>query len=111
MVHHQRRYTVRELERKFEGGGFEIIKASYINFFLFPLIFCALMAKKLREKIQPPSDTETRFNTDVKMPGFLNAAFATLFSAERFVLRRLNAPTGHSLILLARKPAASGGTA
>ncbi|MEE9392348.1 MAG: class I SAM-dependent methyltransferase [Planctomycetota bacterium] len=104
MVHHQRRYTVGDLKRKFRREGFEIEKGSYINFFLFPLIFTLVMLKKVQEKINPPRDEETRFNTDVKMPAWLNRLFATVFSAERFILRHLSAPTGHSLILMARKP-------
>jgi SAM-dependent methyltransferase len=104
MVHHQRRYTVGDLKRKFRRAGFEIEKASYINFFLFPLIFAALMVKKVRERLSPPSAAETRFNTEVPLPGPLNAFFAFVFSSERFILRALSMPFGHSLIVLARKP-------
>lgn len=104
MVHHERRYTVGDLKRKFRETGFSIVKASYINFFLFPLIFCALMVKKVQEALNPPSDDETRFNTDVPMPGPINRLFTALFSAERFVLRGLSFPTGHSLIVLVQKP-------
>lgn len=104
MVHHERRYTVGELKRKFREAGFQIVKSSYINFFLFPLIFAALMVKKVKEKLNPPSDDETRFNTDVPLPRPINALFAGLFSAERFVLRGASFPTGHSLIVLVRKP-------
>jgi SAM-dependent methyltransferase len=105
MVHHQRRYTIGDLKRKFRAAGFEIEKASYINFFLFPLIFCALMVKKVREKLSPPRDDETRFNTEVPLPGPLNALFAFIFSFERFILRFMSVPVGHSLILMVKKPA------
>ena len=108
MVHHQRRYTVGDLKKKFRGAGFEIVKASYINFFLFPLIFAALMVKKVQEKLNPPSDDETRFNTDVPLPGPINALFAALFAAERFFLRAASFPTGHSLIVMVRKPLKAG---
>lgn len=108
MVHHQRRYTVGDLKRKFRAAGFTVEKASYINFFLFPLIFLALMVKKVRERWSPPEDGETRFNTDVKMPGGLNALFRGLFSSERFFLRFLSFPFGHSLIVMVRKPPVAG---
>ncbi|MEZ6194200.1 MAG: class I SAM-dependent methyltransferase [Planctomycetota bacterium] len=104
MVHHQRRYTTGQLRRKFRAAGFEIERASYVNFFLFPLIFCVLMVKKVQERLRPPRDDETRFNTDVRMPRWLNALFTGIFSAERFVLRAIDVPVGHSVILLARKP-------
>jgi SAM-dependent methyltransferase len=106
MVHHQRRYTVGDLKRKFRAAGFEIEKASYINFFLFPLIFASLMVKKVQERLNPPSDEETRFNTDVALPGWLNSLFTRVFSAERHVLRFVSVPVGHSVILMARKPEA-----
>ncbi|MCA9320317.1 MAG: class I SAM-dependent methyltransferase [Planctomycetes bacterium] len=104
MVHHQRRYTVSELKQKLAQAGFEIEKASYINLFLFPLILPVIMMKKIREKIRPPSDQETRFNTDLKFPKIVNRIFAWLFSAERHLLRFMSFPTGHSLVVLARKP-------
>ncbi len=104
MVHHQRRYTVGDLKKKLRSTGFEVVKASYINFFLFPLTFTAVMLKKVREKISPPKDDETRFNTAVPMPGLLNRMFGGIFASERFILRVVNAPVGHSLIVLARKP-------
>ncbi len=103
MVHHQRRYTLRDLRRKVSASGFEVVKSSYVNFFLFPLILVALMIKKAREAVSPPSDSETRFNTDVAMPGALNKVFAWIFSSERHVVRFMSVPAGHSLIVLARK--------
>ena len=104
MVNHERRYTVRELRRKFREAGFEVVRASYINLFLFPLIFAVLMLKKMQEKLRPPTNDQTRFNTDIDMPSWLNRLFAWLFSSERFLLRFMSFPLGHSLIVLARKP-------
>jgi len=104
MVDHQRRYRVSELRQKCQDAGFEVVKGSYINFLLFPVILVVLMFKKLCEAIRPPTGDDTRFNTDIGIPGPLNGLFAWLFSFERYLLRFMNAPTGHSLIVLARKP-------
>lgn len=104
MVHHQRRYTTGDLKSKFRNAGFDIVRASYVNFLLFPLILPAVLWKKLKECISPPSEEETRFNTDVYLPEIINRFFGWLFSCERFILRCVSAPTGHSLVLLVRKP-------
>jgi SAM-dependent methyltransferase len=104
MVHHERRYTTSGLKQKFSDAGFEIVRSSYINFLLFPLILPAVLWKKFREAIKPPAEEETRFNTDVYLPGILNSLFSWLFSAERYILRYISVPTGHSLVLVVRKP-------
>ncbi len=104
MVHHQRRYTIGDISKKFKRAGFDVVRSSYVNFLLFPIILPAVLWKKFRESISPPTEEETRFNTDVYLPGFLNSLFCWLFSAERYILRCVSAPTGHSLILIVRKP-------
>jgi len=105
-VDHQRRYTVRKLRRRFIDAGFEVVHASYINCFLFPIILPLLLLRKLRELFVKPREDESRLNTEISIPEFLNNLFANIFSAERFVLRWGSLPFGHSLVLLARKPLA-----
>lgn len=104
VVDHQRRYTVRGIRRKFREAGFEVTHASYINCFLFPIILPLLLLRKLREFFIVPAEDESRLNTEIQIPGFLNDLCARIFSAERFVLRRGSLPFGHSLVLVARKP-------
>lgn len=106
VVHHQRRYTRGRLRGVFERAGFEVKQVSHINFFLFPLILPTVLARKVAERISPPRPEDTRFNTDVKIPGPLNALFARIYSSERVVLRGASMPVGHSLALAARKPLA-----
>lgn len=104
VVDHQRRYTLPELRRKLGEAGFAIVSASYINFLLFPAILPLLLARKLRERIAPPREGESRLNTEIRIPGSLNRLCARIFSSERLLLRRASFPFGHSLIVLARKP-------
>jgi SAM-dependent methyltransferase len=103
-VDHQRRYTVRALRHRFSQAGFDVVRSSYINCLLFPVILPLLLARKLREWIVPPGSGESRLNTEIRIPRPLNALCARIFSVERFFLRRASLPFGHSLILLARKP-------
>ena len=44
---HKRRYRKKEVKRKLENAGFNIIKLTYFNHFLFPLIFPFLLAKRI----------------------------------------------------------------
>lgn len=43
---HFRRYTKKELERKLKNAGFEIVKSTYFNAYLGPLIFAFLFLKR-----------------------------------------------------------------
>ena len=56
ITHHVRRYTRPEITAKAERAGFEIVKASYINFILFPLILPAVLAIKAWQALTQPSD-------------------------------------------------------
>lgn len=40
------------------------------------------------------------------MPGPMNRLFTWIMSSERYLLRHLDLPVGHSLLALARRPAA-----
>ncbi len=104
VVHHQRRYTTTRMRRLFESAGFQVEKASYINFFLFPLILPAVLLIKLKERLRPPPPTQNTSNVSVPIAGWINKTLAAIFSFERHVLARISVPFGHSLILIARKP-------
>jgi ubiquinone/menaquinone biosynthesis C-methylase UbiE len=104
IVHHQRRYTASDLERKLRAQGFDVLKASYINFFLFPMILPVVLAVKLWQTVLR-TEPGQRTNVGLPVPLWMNALFAAIFSAERHVLTRLSVPAGHSLLVIARKPA------
>jgi SAM-dependent methyltransferase len=106
VVHHARRYTTGVLRRRVEAAGFEVERASYINFFLFPLILPAVLLIKLNEKIRPPSADDATTNASYAFPKWANAVCRAIFSFESRVLKRVSVPFGHSLILIARKPGA-----
>lgn len=96
LAHHQRRYTKRELQDTLEKAGFRIVRLSYFNFFLFPVVAVARLAKKFLG-----INTGA---TDFFMPSApINSLLASLFSAERYFLRYINFPFGVSIIAIAQK--------
>jgi SAM-dependent methyltransferase len=104
VTHHVRRYTVGEFTEKAERAGLAVVKASYINFLLFPAILPAVLLLKWKQKLSPSADRGAGSNVGIPMPGFVNAALTAVFSSEARLLRWISAPAGHSFIVVARKP-------
>ena len=96
LAHHKRRYNREELRASFVMAGLEPIFISYFNFFLFPAIamFRVLSgAFRLSRNVSDFSAT----------PELLNSMLASIFAAERFLLRFFPIPFGVPLIAVARK--------
>lgn len=95
-AHHFRRYTRHELREKLKSAGLEPMFVSYYNFFLFPpIVFVRFL-----QKFFAPKNETSDFS---RSPKVMNALFASLFGAERFLLRYVRLPFGVSLIAVARK--------
>lgn len=107
ITHHFRRYTLGELQRKSRQVGLEVLKGSYINFFLFPAILPAVLAMKAKQALTRPSDEGAGSNVGIGIPAWVNESLARLFSFEAKVLKTLSVPAGHSVIIVCRKPLAS----
>lgn len=99
VAHHLRRYTAGQLGRVLRSAGLEPRKLSYFNTFLFPLILPAVLVLKLKEMIFGLPDDQTNLSHDFKEP--VNSMFAWLMGAERYLLRHMEFPFGHSLIAMA----------
>lgn len=99
VVHHQRRYTAGHLRVRLQEAGLRVKKISYFNTLLFPLIAAAVVTLKLKEKWfgLPPGET----NLDHEFKGPMNTLFAAIMSSERYLLRHISFPFGHSLIAMA----------
>ena len=104
ITHHVRRYTLGEMIDKLEAAGFEVEKASYINFLLFPVILPIVLLLKAWQAIRRPDDRRAGSNVGITIPRFANELLARLFSSEAAILRVVSAPAGHSLVVVARKP-------
>jgi len=97
--HHRRRYTADELRQKLERVGLYIVKLSYVNTFLFPLIWAGRLALKiLSDGIQVVSENDLH-------PGWSNGLLQAVFAAECPLLRRVNFPFGVSLLCVAKRRA------
>lgn len=106
VAHHFRRYTRREIVAKLRAAGFDVRKASYVNVALSPLIIPAVLAIRTVERVfRIPAGGRT--NLSVSPPRPVNALLAALFAGEQRVLRHVDAPFGHSLFAVARRPLAS----
>lgn len=101
VAHHKRRYTMSALRTKIERAGFKVVHASYINFWLFPIILPAVLFIKLRERVLSGDGQTT--NLSYPLPRWMHGCLAAIFSSERHFVSRRSSPVGHSLFILASK--------
>lgn len=94
MVWTRHRFTKKELENLIVNQKFQVLRSTYINFFLFP--FAVFI--RFFEKIFPKNE-HTLFSSGK----FLNAICAKIFNLERVFLKFLNFPFGLSIICIAKK--------
>jgi len=92
----KKRYAKKELVAQLEKAGFEIEKASHVNFFLLPLA----ILKRLSERVYHPKDIMG--NTFYANP-ILNTLFKNVLFAEAKILPYINFPFGLSVLCVARK--------
>ena len=100
LVHHCRRYTRGQLNRLLRETGFQPMKATYFNAFLFPLILPAVLTVKLKERLFGLPENQT--NLSHPFPEWIHAFFAWFMGSEKHLLRNMSFPFGHSLIAIAR---------
>jgi SAM-dependent methyltransferase len=92
---HKRRYSRKEIRRKLRQEGFDILKSSYFNFFLFfPILIARRMIHLLALKIE--SENEVNFP-------LINFFLKAIFSLEIYVLRYFSFPIGVSIFCVAQK--------
>jgi len=92
-VHNTRRFTRGQAGALLAGCGFKVLKASYWNTLLFPLM--------LLHRLTKHADAES----DVRdYPRWLNAIFSAALAVERAVMRTgLTLPFGGSLLIVAAR--------
>ncbi len=101
-AHHKRRYTTSEIRRKVRNAGFRVRKLTYINTWLFPVIFFALFFIKLKEALFPVKNPD-KTNISFPVPKIVHTVLAKIFSSESCLLKRISFPFGHSLVCIAEK--------
>jgi SAM-dependent methyltransferase len=94
-VHSRHRYTTGEVRALLEGAGLEVVRLSYCNSLLFPL----LLARRTLDRLTG------RAGSDVQLlPAPLEWLFRRLLLLEAAVLRLgLSFPVGASVVALGRK--------
>jgi SAM-dependent methyltransferase len=97
-VHGRERYRKKALKQKLEKAGYQVLRLSYLNFFLFPFIFLVRFTERIR---RPKPDA---IQSDLKaVPPLANGFLFGILKFEAFLSKRINLPWGSSLICLARK--------
>ncbi len=91
----QRRYTRRRLRGLLEGAGLEVLRATYANTFLFPL----LLLRRGLDRVTGRTGSDVGF-----LPLFLERTFRGLLEWEAWLIRHVSLPLGTSLFALARRP-------
>jgi len=91
---HRRRYTAAELRAAVERAGFEVLRVSYFNTLLFPLLAAVRGWKRLR------GDR----GHDLRRPAApLNWLLERTFAFERHLVPHVPLPFGASLLLIGRR--------
>jgi SAM-dependent methyltransferase len=95
-----RRHTRRTLRALLDGAGFRIVRLTYTNFSLLPLMLPVRLAQRVLGLSTPEEAS-----ADLVVPAKpINAALSALVALEARALRVTNMPVGSSLLALARRP-------
>jgi SAM-dependent methyltransferase len=95
MTGHKRRYSKKEITKELTEAGFEIMKSSYFNFFLF---FPILMARRMIHIFGVKIESENRINFPL-----INFFLKAIFFLEPYVLKHFSFPIGVSIFCIAKK--------
>ncbi len=92
-VHNVRRFTGGQVRALLAGHGFRVLRSSYWNTFLFPL----MLLHRLRARDADRSDVRD-------YPGWLDALFSAVLTVERMAIALgISLPFGGSLIVVAAR--------
>ena len=102
--HHHRRYRGSEVRALLEGAGCELVRATYLNTFLFPLAWGVRTWQQARRQLFGPPAHPPR--TDfVDYHPVVNALLTAVFTAETPLVTTTGLPFGLSYLALVRKRA------
>lgn len=99
LLHHKRRYVLRNLHRVVRCAGYNVHFVSYFNSVLFPLIAGVRLLQRL---------FDGGGNELAMPPKLINQMLTFLFTLECHVIGRLSLPFGVSLLLLAQRNQRNG---
>jgi SAM-dependent methyltransferase len=94
-VHSRHRYRRGEIRRLLESAGLSVLRATYANTVLLPLV----AARRGLDRLTGRQGSDVGF-----LPGPLEWAFRSILQAEARFVKRFSLPLGTSVFALARKP-------
>jgi SAM-dependent methyltransferase len=92
---HKRRYSRKEITIKLRRVGFDILRSSYFNFFLF---FPILLGRRIIRILGFRVDSENKINSPI-----LNFFLKAMFSLEPYFLKFFSFPFGVSIFCIVKK--------
>jgi SAM-dependent methyltransferase len=95
VTRHKRRYRRKDIVNLLILEGFEVLKSSYFNFFLF---FPILLARRTTHLLGLDIRSENEINSTL-----LNLLLKGIFSLEPYLLEHFSFPFGVSILCIARK--------
>lgn len=98
-LHHITRFNIKEL-KDLLSTNFEIIKISYFNFFLFPIIALVRFKKNIFKNIENKNNKQTDLR---KTNNFFNKIFILILNLELKFLKKFNFPYGVSILAIIKK--------
>jgi SAM-dependent methyltransferase len=94
---HVRRYTRKALKNRLQDAGYELVRCTYFNTILFPLIVTAIMGKRIFR----PRDM---YRSNVRAhPNWQNSLLYRLFTLEKGLLPWVSLPFGGSILAVAKR--------
>jgi hypothetical protein len=90
-VHTSERYTAPALREKLEAAGFEVLRLTYWNALLLPLLYAW-------RRLSPRQGSDL-----ARLPPTLNGLLKCTLRIERFLFAAVDLPVGSSLFALARR--------
>ena len=102
LAHHRRRYRRRELFRKLENAGFEVLHMRHFMVVLVPMLLAARLVGRLLPGAL--SDASRRRDAELRVIPGLNWVLLALLRIEGALQRACPLPWGSSLLALARRP-------
>jgi SAM-dependent methyltransferase len=100
LVHHQRRYTRRDLRDKLQRAGFDVLRMTSFVTSLFPL----MVAQRAISRARPVTDAAAALDSEVRFSPFTNACFDAVMRVDETLIRcGASLPFGGTLLAVARK--------
>lgn len=95
--YHYRRYTRQEIMQKAQAVGFKINKLTYVNSFLFPIVWIGRQLYKFfGNNLKITSESQLS-------PSWMNGILYKVFAAELLMLDHFNFPVGVSIFCICEK--------